>query len=129
VSIRLKGTLLMTIGYVLSPLSWWNDAFVNIPISYCIGLLCGLISPRLFSPAMLGGYWLTNIAGLVLLHRGIVDAAGGQSGGGSGRGAGGRRVSRRYQLVESFAVSTLYTLLIILLMRYRIIKFPGKDGM
>ena len=120
-SLKLSRALLATIGYVLSPLSWWNDAFVNLPIAYCIGLLGGLASPRLFSPAMIGGYWLTNIAGLVLLHRGIV--------GGSGDAEGGRRRASRRQIIESLVVSTLYTILILLLVRQGIVRFPGKDGL
>lgn len=69
---RLKCTLLSAAGYILSPLSFWNDLFVNFPIAYGFGLLCGLISQTLFLPGLIAGYWLSNIAGIVLLHKGIV---------------------------------------------------------
>jgi len=50
---KIKGSILTIIGYVLSPLSWWNDI--------------------LFLPAMVVGYWITNIAGLVLMRYGVVN--------------------------------------------------------
>jgi hypothetical protein len=69
---RLKCTLLSVAGYILSPLSFWNDLFVNFPIAYLFGLLCGFISHELFLPGLVTGYWLSNMAGVVLLHKGIV---------------------------------------------------------
>ena len=69
---RLKCTLLSVAGYILSPLSFWNDLFVNFPIAYLFGLLCGFIAQDLFLPGLIGGYWLSNAAGIVLLHKGIV---------------------------------------------------------
>ena len=30
----LKGGILAVIGWVLSPLTWWNDLLVTIPIAY-----------------------------------------------------------------------------------------------
>ena len=35
---KIKGGVVAMIGFLLSPLSWWNDAFVNIPIAYGIGV-------------------------------------------------------------------------------------------
>jgi len=60
----LREGVLITIGYILSPLSWWNDSFVNIPIAYLFGCLFTLISPKLFLPSMIIGYWITNVVGL-----------------------------------------------------------------
>lgn len=62
-----KGGILTIVGWVLSPLTWWNDLLVNIPIAYGFGCLFSLISQSLFLPFMVGGYWFTNIAGLFLL--------------------------------------------------------------
>lgn len=74
---RIRGGVLGVIGYVLSPLSWWNDAFVNIPIAYGLASLVALVSCRLFAPALIVGYWLTNIGGLMLMHKGARDVVGG----------------------------------------------------
>ena len=69
---RLKCTVLSVSGYLLSPLSFWNDLFINFPIAYVFGVLFGLISQKLFLTGLIAGYWLSNIAGFVLLHKGIV---------------------------------------------------------
>jgi hypothetical protein len=69
---RLKCTILSVVGYILSPLSFWNDLFVNFPIAYVFGLIFGLVSQKLFLVGLIVGYWLSNIAGFVLLHKGIV---------------------------------------------------------
>lgn len=68
----MRSGLLVVVGYILSPLSWWNDAFVNLPLAYAFALLGGLISAELFVPALIAGYWLTNIAGLLMLHYGLI---------------------------------------------------------
>lgn len=69
---RLKCTALSVAGYILSPLSFWNDLFVNFPIAYFFGLIFGFLSSKLFLTGLITGYWLSNIAGFVLLHKGIV---------------------------------------------------------
>ncbi len=56
------------IGYILSPLSWWNDPVVNIPISYAAALLAATIHPALFPAAFLAAYLATNALGLMMLH-------------------------------------------------------------
>ncbi|MGD8593158.1 MAG: hypothetical protein PVF82_10025 [Gammaproteobacteria bacterium] len=68
---RVFDSLLATIGYILSPLSWWNDLFVNVPLSYAFSYPFTLIDPRLFLPTFILGYWLSNWLGFVLLHRGV----------------------------------------------------------
>lgn len=59
------------IGFILSPLSWWNDLLVNIPLAYGFALLFGFISKSLFWPALIIGYWLTNVIGFLLMHHGL----------------------------------------------------------
>ena len=67
---RLIDIVLVTVGFILSPLSWWNDAVVNLPLAYLFSLPFSLIDERLFLPALLTGYWLSNLAGFLLLHWG-----------------------------------------------------------
>src|SRR5882762_3673467 len=71
---RTTGGVLATIGFLLSPLSWWNDLFVNVPIAVAFGWLIGLAWQPAFMPAVVVGYWLTNVAGLILLHKGTQQA-------------------------------------------------------
>lgn len=40
--------ILGIIGYILSPLSWWNDAIVNIPIAIVVGTIFSLIDEKFF---------------------------------------------------------------------------------
>ena len=99
------------IGYLLSPLSWWNDAFVNLPLAWVFASLVSLASHRLFAPAMIVGYWLTNVIGLLLMARGTAGVV-----------TGNAPHSRRRQLLLSLAAATGYTLLILLLSRLGILK-------
>ncbi len=101
---RLKGGIRAVIGYILSPLSWWNDAFVNLPLAWLFASLVSLASHRLFVPAMILGYWLTNVAGLLLLARGTADLALGEN-----------RKKLKQRLVLSLVAATGYTLLIVAL--------------
>jgi hypothetical protein len=66
--------VIAAIGFVLSPLSWWNDVVVNVPLAYLFAWPFSAWDERLYVPAFVLGYWLTNIAGLVLLHKGIAGA-------------------------------------------------------
>ena len=108
---RLGSGILAVIGYLLSPLSWWNDVFINLPLAWLFASLVSLASHRLFAPAMVLGYWLTNIAGLLLMARGT-----------AGLVAGDSTRSRKRRLVLSLAAATGYTLLIVLLYALGVLK-------
>jgi Na+/proline symporter len=112
---KIKGGFLTVIGYILSPLSWWNDPFVNFPIAYLFGSLFSLISRKLFIPFMIIGYWLTNILGLILMNQGVSDILKKEN-----------EKNKRKNLIFNILVSTLYTLLIIALVYFRILKPPIK---
>ncbi len=51
---KARGGLIAMVGYLLSPVSWWNDLFVNIPLAYAFGALVGLVSEDLFLPSSHG---------------------------------------------------------------------------
>lgn len=71
---RARSSVIAATGFVLSPLSWWNDLVVNVPLAYLFAWPFSAWDERLYVPAFVLGYWLTNIAGLVLLHKGIAGA-------------------------------------------------------
>lgn len=96
-----RGGLLATIGYILSPLSWWNDLFVNIPIAYGAASLVALVYPEAFAYSFAAFYLLTNILGFILMHRGAEDIA-------------GRSLGRRSTLYY-IVISAAYTALVLLL--------------
>jgi hypothetical protein len=110
---RLGGGIWFVVGYLLSPLSWWNDAFINLPIAYGFASLVSLVSHRLFLPAILFGYWATNVLGLVLVHRGAAQVL-----------SRDKPRNPRRELVKTLVASTLYTLLIAALVHFRILGSP-----
>jgi hypothetical protein len=113
---KVKGGLLATVGYLLSPVSWWNDLFVNIPIAYAFGALFGLVSEDLFLPAMVAGYWITNILGFVLMHRGAKVIV-------SKKKVVG--YSKR-ELVTDLAISAVYTIIVAILVVTGVLRLPAE---
>jgi hypothetical protein len=112
---RLRGGVVATVGYLLSPLSWWNDLFINIPLAYLLASLVSLASRRLFAPGMVVGYWLTNVLGLFMLHRGGTDLL---------VKSGAR--PRRRGIWADLAIGTGYTALIALLTFSGVLKPPTQ---
>ena len=108
---RLGSGIIAVIGYLLSPLSWWNDPFINLPLAWLFASLVSLASHRLFVPAMIVGYWLTNIVGLLMMARGTAGVVAGDS-----------PRHRKRELVLSLLAATGYTLLIVLLYVFGILK-------
>lgn len=110
-----KKGLLTAIGYFLSPLSWWNDLYVNFPIAYGLAWLISLSDQRLFAGALMGSYWFTNILGLILLHKGLAPAAAG----------GVSRTGGRWKNITiDVAVSLIYTGAIVWLLYSGALKLP-----
>lgn len=104
--------LLAVIGYTLSPLSWWNDLFVNVPLAYVISIPFSMLNQRLFLPSFVIAYWVTNVAGLLLLHAGVRGLAGRQQPG--------------WRWGPSLAWSLLYTLVIVALARSGWLPSPAS---
>lgn len=78
----IAGSILAFIGFILSPLTWWNDLFVNLPLAfgfaYIIGLVIAAFMPvtvLLFLGLMAIGYFLSNMLGFLLMHKGAATVA------------------------------------------------------
>jgi len=112
---RITGSVVAVIGYILSPLSWWNDIVINIPIAYGFGFLFGLISKSLFFPFMIIGYWITNIVGLIMLHKGAIDVLTKEK----------KKYSKK-EIINDLIFSIFYTLIIVILMKLGVLKFPTE---
>ena len=108
----LTNILLVGIGFILSPLTWWNDLVVNVPLAYLIATPFSLISEKLFLPGFVVGYWLTNLLGFLLMHWG-------------GRGL---IKNQRTQLTikHSLLISSIYTLIIIVMVLLGWLAPPSK---
>jgi hypothetical protein len=109
---RLISIILISTGFLLSPLTWWNDLVVNVPLAYIFAIPFSLINEKLFLPAFVFGYWLTNLAGLLLMHW----------------GAEGIVRNRKVQpgLKHSLLISIVYTLIIILMVSFGWLAPPSK---
>jgi hypothetical protein len=66
------------IGFILSPLSWWNDVFVNFPLAFGFAWITGKminmfhpVHEWLFVYLFVFGYFLSNLAGFLMLHYSI----------------------------------------------------------
>lgn len=112
---RIKGGALATVGYLLSPLSFWNDAIINIPIAYALGALVGLVVPQFFLPSVVLFYWITNVIGFILLHKGTHLAV-----------TGGPSVFSKKELLTNIALSFVYTLVIVGLIQFGLLKIPTE---
>ncbi len=103
---RVEGGIIAFIGYILSPLSWWNDVFVNIPISYVLAsITVFFISKSLFSIAFIIYYNFTNVLGFILMHIGAEKAITGST-----FNSPSKKVIIKYIIVSVFYTFLVYAL-------------------
>jgi hypothetical protein len=108
---KVAGSVVATIGFLLSPLSWWNDLFVNLPIALAFAWCVACFFPKAFEESVVLGYWLTNIVGLILLHKGTKVAL-----------SDTKKISIRRELLWDLVISILYTVLIVALIKTGVLK-------
>jgi len=114
----ISGSLLATAGFLLSPLSWWNDAAINLPLAYLAASLISMFYKPGFNAAFIGFYWATNILGLILMHKGacrILNVGG---------CAPGEYLQKR--LLKDLLVTLCYTAVIVILLKLKIIQPVGQ---
>jgi hypothetical protein len=111
---KLKGLVMVGLGFMLSPLSWWNDLFFNLPIAYFFGYVCAQFSANLFLPCAIAGYWLSNVLGILLMQWGVLDVVQEQS----------KKRNFKKELLMGLASSTVYTVIILLLLKFNILATP-----
>lgn len=109
---HIKGWSLTIIGYILSPLSWWNDLVINLPLAYVVALPIGALSKKLFFPTLIVGYWLTNLLGFVLMHQGLKSVF-----------AHRQQKSLRQELGKIILISLGYTILLVVAVKLGWLKF------
>jgi len=107
---KLTGGVLAGIGFMLSPLSWWNDLFVNLPLALAFAWVISWFYKPAFEVSVVVGYWLTNVLGFILMHKGAQKMISQQS----------QPYSRR-ALARDIGVSLLYTALIVILLKLKIL--------
>jgi len=105
------GGVVVLIGYMLSPLSWWNDLFVNVPLALAFAWVVSLFYKPAFTPSLVFGYWLTNVLGFVLMHKGAQQVFTKEN-----------RQYSRGDLAKDVVVSLIYTLVIVALVKVGVLK-------
>jgi len=110
---RKQGIFVLVVGFLLSPISWWNDIIINLPISYLLAIPFGLINRNLFFPCFIAIYWLTNIAGLLLMHLGVKTVTDTKH----------KKLTKK-DILYAILISIGYTVLILILVKYHVIRFP-----
>jgi hypothetical protein len=111
---KLRGGFFLVLGYLLSPLCWWNDLLFNLPIAYGFGYMCSLFSPKLLIPCSIIGYWLSNVVGIILMQLGSVDFFQNEP----------KERNLKKELFTGLVSSTVFTLVIILLIQFKILDTP-----
>lgn len=85
---------------------------VNVPLSYAFSYPFALVDQRLFLPAFILGYWLSNLLGFLMLHRGAAGLLSRQR----------PSMGLRYSVL----VALVYTLVIVLLVWLDWIPVPTE---
>ncbi|HAM72217.1 MAG TPA: hypothetical protein DCM86_11295 [Verrucomicrobiales bacterium] len=112
---RVTGGIVSTIGFLLSPLSWWNDLVVNVPLAVAFAWCISFFQPGWFEPSVVLGYWLTNVLGFWMMHKGAEQLLAKEA-----------RGYRLRQVLRDLATASAYTLLILILLKLHIIKPLGE---
>ncbi len=108
---KVTGGFLAFIGFMLSPLSWWNDLFVNVPLALVFAWAVSFFFKPAFEPSLIVGYWLTNVLGFVLMQKGGEKMFSKEDKPYSGRA-----------LLRDVGISLLYTALTVVLVETVVLK-------
>ena len=108
---KITGGVLALIGFMLSPLSWWNDLFVNVPLALAFAWFVSCFYQPAFTASLVIGYWLTNVLGFILMHKGAQRVVSEKQ----------TRYSWR-NLARDVGISLLYTALIVALVKLGILQ-------
>ena len=111
---KIRGLFCLIVGYLLSPVCWWNDLVFNLPVAYGFGYLCSLVWPSSLVSGTLVGYWLSNIIGILMMQFGVVDILPKAS----------EKRNFKKDLITGLISSTAYTVLIIALLQLNILDTP-----
>jgi hypothetical protein len=109
---RIADIIMVGAGYILSPLSWWNDLLVNVPLAYIFSYPFSLISEQLFLPTFIIGYWITNLVGILLLHWGGSELI--------------YRDRKTIGIKQSILISIIYTIVIVIFVLFGWLEAPDK---
>jgi hypothetical protein len=108
---KVGGGILGIVGFMLSPLSWWNDLFVNVPLALAFAWLVSLLYRPAFEVSLIVGYWLTNVLGFALMHKGARWLRSPEE-----------ATETKRELVKDLGISLAYTAFILILIKLDVLK-------
>jgi len=115
---KLKGTILVGIGFLLSPLCWWNDLILNIPLAYGFGYLCSRFSENLLYPGLIVGYWLSNVLGFLFMQMGLGDIVQEDN----------QERNTKKEIITGLVSSSVFTIIMICLVQFHLIEIPDLQN-
>ncbi|MFM9088134.1 MAG: hypothetical protein ACKOPT_08335 [Cyanobium sp.] len=115
---KLPFVALVALGWLLSPLCWWNDLLINLPIAFGFAKVVSLFNPAWLVPGLVGGYWLSNVAGVLLMQNGALALLPQE-----------RKPDRARELLWCVFTSSLYTLAILLAVKLGWLALPQFDAL
>jgi integral membrane sensor domain MASE1 len=92
------------LGWLLSPLTSWNDVFVNIPLSYLTARLFVKVFRTDFVVTLLAAYWFTNALGIAMMLA-------------SGQSIIRDKNNRQRELLTILGTVAIYSLIVVLIGR------------
>ncbi len=110
---RWWSVVVMTAGFLLSPLTWWNDIFINLPLAIALAWPLRWLWPGLFEAGVAAAFVLTNVLGLWLMHvgaRGLVKKP---------------ATPAPHHLMRDVLLGVLYAVVVGVLVRSGLLPLPG----
>ena len=115
--LRQVRVLLLGVGWLLSPLCWWNDLVINLPLAYGVGVLVKHWRPEWFSAGLIAGYWLSNVLGIVLMQTSAMEVFQDPE----------KPSSLQQELLWGLLTSTVYTAVVFALVHFGVIHTPMAE--
>ncbi|WP_157910914.1 hypothetical protein [Vulcanococcus limneticus] len=112
--VQLRVLVLLAVGWLLSPLCWWNDLVINLPIAYGVGVLVGHWRPEWFAGGLVAGYWLSNVVGIVLMQTSAMEVFQDPENPGN----------LRRELLMGLLTSSVYTVAVFALVHFGVLHTP-----
>ncbi len=97
------------IGWLLSPLTFWNDAFINIPLSYLAASMVVKLFGVDFLITVIVFYWISNFIGLSMMYA-------------SGKYIVQNTKGMLKELISLIVTITVYTAILMVLGKFGILK-------
>jgi hypothetical protein len=112
--VQLRALLLLALGWLLSPLCWWNDLVINLPLAWLVARALAFWHASWFTPGLVIGYWLSNVAGILLMQSSALEVF----------RSGEQPRDPRRELLVGLATSTAYSLAVFALVKTGVLHTP-----